>query len=80
MNPDSGTHPRVFYRPVLVLVASHASHASHALHGALHASLPRMLIKLYLLYVMCRTDTTNELSLENFEDFDQEKNQCVCDT
>ena len=29
---------------------------------------------------MCRTDTTNELLLENFEDFDQEKNQCVCDT
>ena len=34
----------------------------------------------YLVYVMCRTDTTNELLLENFEDFDQEKNQCVCDT
>ena len=29
---------------------------------------------------MCRTDTTNELLLENVEDFDQEKNQCVCDT
>ena len=27
---------------------------------------------------MCRTDTTNELLLEHSEDFDQEKNQCVC--
>ena len=29
---------------------------------------------------MCRTETTNELLLKHSEDFDQEKNQCVCDT